>query len=179
MEEIVLDRTSFEALAADTRVKILKSLKERRKTLSELSKELNMSVSGTKEHLETLKKAGLIERIDDGHKWKYYELTKKGKGIIGPKEIKVWILLSISTVALIFSIFSMLSLPSETQLGEASLAKEEMLEGAMAYEEPLANETTVVETTELPTVPLTITIISLICILASLGILLRNRMRSS
>ena len=50
--KIVLDRKSFEALAVDSRVRILKSLKEKRKTLSEISKEQGMSLSGVKEHLE-------------------------------------------------------------------------------------------------------------------------------
>jgi DNA-binding transcriptional ArsR family regulator len=109
-DRIVLDRKAFEALAADTRVKILKSLKQRRKTLSELSKELSMSVSGTKEHLQNLEEADLIVKMDDGHKWKYYELTRKGKEVVGPKEIRVWILLSISAMALIVSMFSLLSL---------------------------------------------------------------------
>jgi DNA-binding transcriptional ArsR family regulator len=109
-DRIVLDRKAFEALAAESRVKILKSLKQRRKTLSELSKELGMSVSGTKEHLQNLENAELIIKMDDGHKWKYYELTKKGKEVVGPKEIRVWILLSISSIAFIISIFSLLSL---------------------------------------------------------------------
>jgi len=108
-DKVVLDRKSFEALAAGTRVKILKSLKQRRKTLSELSKELDMSISGTKEHLQNLEDAELVVKIDDGHKWKYYELTKKGKGIIGPKELKVWILLSISSMAFIVSVMALLA----------------------------------------------------------------------
>lgn len=103
-DKIVLDRRSFEALAVDSRVRIMKSLTQRRKTLSELSSELNLSVSAVKEHLENLEGAGLIVKMDDGHKWKYYELTKKGKDIIGPKELKVWILLSISLVALMVSV---------------------------------------------------------------------------
>jgi len=37
-EKITLDRQTFKILASDTRVDILKSLKVRRKTLSELSK---------------------------------------------------------------------------------------------------------------------------------------------
>ena len=127
-DKIVLDRKSFEALAADTRVKIMKSLKERRKTLSELSKELMMSVSGTKEHLQNLEDADLIEKIDDGHKWKYYELTKKGKEIIGPREIKVWILLSISTVALIFSVFALLP----TGLPQAQFMDSDSMENLQA-----------------------------------------------
>ncbi|MEW6723206.1 MAG: winged helix-turn-helix domain-containing protein [Candidatus Micrarchaeota archaeon] len=112
-EKIVLDRQSFEALAVDTRVKILKSLKARRKTLSEIAKEQGMSVSGIKEHLETLEKVGLIIKKDDGHKWKYYELTKKGSDIVAPKELRVWILLSISTFALVASMFAMFYAPTQ------------------------------------------------------------------
>lgn len=102
-EKIVLDRKSFEALAVDTRVRILKALRQRRKTLTEISGELGLAVSGVKEHLETLQNAELITRVDDGHKWKYYELTKKGSEIISPKELRVWVLLSLSAVALILS----------------------------------------------------------------------------
>lgn len=136
-DKVVLDRKSFEALAAGSRVKILKSLKERRKTLSELSKELDMSVSGTKEHLQNLEDAELVVKIDDGHKWKYYELTKKGKGIIGPKELKVWILLSISGMAFIVSmmaLFAVLGAPMATQT-VASAEAEPLAEPAGAYAE--------------------------------------------
>ncbi|MGV8085569.1 MAG: ArsR/SmtB family transcription factor [Candidatus Bilamarchaeum sp.] len=104
-EKVVLDKKSFEALSVDTRVKILKSLTQRRKTLSEVAEEQKMSVSGIKEHLETLEQADLVIKIDDGHKWKYYELSKKGRDIVGPKELKVWILLSMSAVALVVSLF--------------------------------------------------------------------------
>lgn len=134
-DKVVLDRKSFEALAADTRVKILKSLKERRKTLSELSKELEMSVSGTKEHLQNLEDAELVVKMDDGHKWKYYELTKKGKGIIGPKELKVWILLSISSMAFIVSMMALLA-----ALG-APMAAQELSAVGAEPEEPRMDET--------------------------------------
>jgi len=127
MEEaqIVLDRQSFEALAADTRVKILKLLVKRRKTLSELSTELKMSVSGVKEHLETLEKAGLIEKIDDGHKWKYYELTEKGAAIVAPKaSMRIMLLLSLSIVAFMASAFMMLSPPMTETLPMAAVMPE-------------------------------------------------------
>jgi DNA-binding transcriptional ArsR family regulator len=117
-DKIVLDRKSFEALAVDTRVRILKSLKARRKTLSEISKEQGMSVSGVKEHLETLEGVGLIEKMDDGHKWKYYELTKKGSEIVAPREIRVWILLSISTIALMASMIALFSPPTMVAGGQ-------------------------------------------------------------
>jgi DNA-binding transcriptional ArsR family regulator len=127
-DKIVLDRKSFEALAVDTRVRILKSLRERRKTLTEISNEQDMSVSGIKEHLEVLEQVGLIKKIDDGHKWKYYELTKKGNEIVAPKEVKVLILLSTSIVALLASLLVMFS-------ATAPLASVDSMETAMPAED--------------------------------------------
>ncbi|NIO21828.1 MAG: ArsR family transcriptional regulator [Candidatus Aenigmarchaeota archaeon] len=100
-EKITLDKEVFRTLASGTRVDILKSLDRRRKTLTELSKQFGMSVSTVKEHLDNLVKVGLIEQKDEGHKWKYYELTGKGKDILHPENKKIWILLSISALAMI------------------------------------------------------------------------------
>ena len=100
-DKITLDKHTFKTLASDTRVGLLKSLNVRRKTLSELSKEHKMSVSTIKEHLDHLRKADLIVQKDDGHKWKYYELTRKGRAVLNPEERKIWILLSLSTIAVI------------------------------------------------------------------------------
>ncbi len=99
-EKITLDKGTFKALASDTRIGILKSLGIRRKTLSELAKEHRMSVSTIKEHLDNLSNVGLVEQKDEGHKWKYYELTRKGRGVLNPEEKKIWILLSLSGLAL-------------------------------------------------------------------------------
>ena len=121
-EKIVLDRKSFEALAVDSRIRILKSLKERRKTLSEIASEQEMSVSGIKEHLEILEKVGLILKKDDGHKWKYYELTKKGSDIIAPRELRVWILLSMSMIALIASMTAIFYAPAVPLAGNDMMA---------------------------------------------------------
>ena len=100
-EKITLDKEVFKTLASGTRVDILKSLDMRRKTLTELSKQFGMSVSTVKEHLDNLVNVGLIEQKDEGYKWKYYELTTKGKDILHPENKKIWILLSISAVAMI------------------------------------------------------------------------------
>lgn len=145
-DKIVLDRKSFEALAVDTRVKILKSLKARRKTLTEIAKEEGMSVSGIKEHLSILESVGLIEKIDDGHKWKYYELTKKGREVVGPKEVKVLIVLSTSILALLVSLLFMLgpaAAPMGAQMAGASATVNEtgmrtLESGADVYEAPVA-----------------------------------------
>ncbi len=100
-DKITLDRDTFKTLASGTRVDILKSLDRRRKTLSELSRQFGMSVSTVKEHLQTLVKAGLIVQDDDGHKWKYYDLTRKGKRILHPEDTRIWVLLGVSVLAMV------------------------------------------------------------------------------
>ncbi len=107
-DKITLDKDSFRALSSDTRVAILKSLDRRRKMLTELSKQLSMSPSTVKEHMDHLAKAGLVVQIDDGHKWKYYELTGKGKNVLHPEETKIWIMLGISVIAMIGIFYDML-----------------------------------------------------------------------
>ncbi|MCP4648364.1 MAG: winged helix-turn-helix transcriptional regulator [bacterium] len=102
-DTIKLDRRSFEALAADSRVRILKSLAQRRKTLTELAKELGLSNSTMKEHLDVLVRAGLIIQRDEGRKWKYYDLTRKGQGIVNPYPTKVLIMLAVSLLLVIGS----------------------------------------------------------------------------
>lgn len=99
-EKITLDRETFKTLASDTRINILKSLDQRRKTLSELSKEFGMSVSTVSEHLSNLAGAELVVQRDEGHKWKYYELTRKGRGVLYPENRKIWVVLAVSVIGI-------------------------------------------------------------------------------
>ena len=108
-EKITLNKKVFRTLASDTRISILKSLDVRRKMLAELSKELGMSPSTVKEHMDSLKKAGLVVLKDDGHKWKYYELTRDGKNILHPGDMKVWVILSLSGLAFLVTAYDMAS----------------------------------------------------------------------
>ena len=108
-EKITLDRKAFKVLASDTRIDILKHLNIRRMTLTELSRRLGMSASTVKEHMENLSSAGLVEQKDDGHKWKYYELTGKGKNIVNPVERKVFFVLGLSLVIMLAGFYSMFS----------------------------------------------------------------------
>ncbi len=62
-----------------------------------------MSVSTIKEHLDNLVSVNLIVQIDDGHKWKYYELTKKGKDILHSEDKRIWILLGLSAVGIVYT----------------------------------------------------------------------------
>jgi len=86
VDKVKIDRKTLFALASDTRLEILKKLDERRRTLSELSKELGLSKTTVKEHLDKLLEVGLIKKVNENRKWIYYELTKKGKNILHPNE---------------------------------------------------------------------------------------------
>ena len=102
MDEIVLDKRTFEALAMESRIKILKALKERRKTQSELSKEMVLAPSTVSEHLEKMLEAGLIARKKDHHKWIYYELTEKGQHILSPQKASVFVFALSLTLFVVF-----------------------------------------------------------------------------
>ncbi|HLC79424.1 MAG TPA: winged helix-turn-helix domain-containing protein [archaeon] len=82
MVEISLSRAEFKALSSQTRTKILKMLEQRKYTLSELSTKTGMAAPTVKQHTTILKECGLIELLDEGRKWKYYSLTKKGKELL-------------------------------------------------------------------------------------------------
>jgi DNA-binding transcriptional ArsR family regulator len=80
-----LDRRAIKALASDTRVAILKSLGVRRKMPSELAREQGLAASTVIEHLGVLEGANLIRKVRTGHKWIYYELTRKGQELAAPR----------------------------------------------------------------------------------------------
>ncbi len=99
MDKVKIDRKALFALASETRIEILKKLNERRMTLTELSKELNISKTAVKEHLDKLVQAGLIKKMDEGRKWLYYELTGEGRRILHPEDKTKIILLLSSAIA--------------------------------------------------------------------------------
>lgn len=93
--DVKLDRDVLRALSSDTRVDILKELSSRRFMQSELASSLALSVPTIKEHLAALEKAGLVQRHDEGRKWKYYSLTQKGKGVVEPEGTRLWLVLGV------------------------------------------------------------------------------------
>ncbi len=93
--KITIDRKALFTLASETRINLLKELDKRRMTQSELSKELEISKTAVKEHLDKLEEAGLVERSEEGRKWIYYELTGKGKYVLHPgSKITITLMLS-------------------------------------------------------------------------------------
>ena len=104
-ERIVLDKTSFMALASESRVAVLKKLDERKMTVSELAKELEKSKPAVLKHVTKLVEAGLVKKIDDERKWVYYQLTMRGKHVLHPERVKITLLLSTSFLSLMGAIF--------------------------------------------------------------------------
>ncbi len=100
-DRITLDREAFRVLASETRIGILKSLDTRRKTLTELAGQFGMSASTIKEHMDSLVRAELAIQLDEGHKWKYYQLTPKAKRLLHPSDIRIWVLLSVSSIGMV------------------------------------------------------------------------------
>lgn len=101
MSKITLDAETFKALASATRLTVLKALDERRKTLTELSRDLELNKATVHEHLGLLLAAGLVRKRDDeGRKWIYYELTWTGQKILRPEATTTFnVLLGLSVLA--------------------------------------------------------------------------------
>ena len=90
------DAGTFKALGSKTRLSLIKYLSKRRMTQSELSKCTGLHVSSVKEHLDILEGAGIIQRHDEGNKWKYYSLTSGARrAFSNPLEISLILPLSI------------------------------------------------------------------------------------
>lgn len=109
MEEpvTIVDRDVLKALSADTRMDILKELSEGNRTPSDLGKKLKKSDATIVEHLEGLRKVGLVTKIEQpGKKWIFYTLTERGYGIVSSKKRRLVIILSTSLLALVGSSIS-------------------------------------------------------------------------
>ena len=118
-DEIKMDKKVFEALASETRINILKKLDCRQMTITEMSREMDMAKSSIHEHLAKMTGSGLVEKVEDGHKWTYYYLTRKGRNILHPHETaKILVLLGLSILALAGGITRILSMLTRSA-GEA------------------------------------------------------------
>ncbi|MEA2053592.1 MAG: winged helix-turn-helix domain-containing protein [Candidatus Thermoplasmatota archaeon] len=79
-----LDKKAMKVLASESRIKILKRIDERkRRTVSQLSRDMNLDKSTVHKHLKQLVDAGFVNKLDGNNIWVYYQLTGKGKPWIG------------------------------------------------------------------------------------------------
>jgi DNA-binding transcriptional ArsR family regulator len=77
-----LNEELLRILSSHTRVEILRNLRKRQMTLTELANILEFCKSTVHEHLMRLLNAGLVYRIT-GRKWIYYRLSRKGNYVVG------------------------------------------------------------------------------------------------
>ena len=132
MKEVTLGSSEFKALSSDNRVKILKMLNERKFTLTEISKKLGLTSPSSKQHLEILLKSRLVELIDEGRKWKYYALTRKGKDLIDAEERQTTVLLLLSVTGIMFfGLLFFYTNPYLLQGGEAGLQYAQPIQPAL------------------------------------------------
>src|SRR2546428_2678404 len=114
---ITLDRESFKALASEVRVEILKQLEARRMTVTDLSHAMGLAKPTLLEHLDRLQTAGLVAKVDEGRKWIYYELSKRGRNILHPHEVKIMISLALSILLFSAGVVAMMNATHSTTYG--------------------------------------------------------------
>lgn len=107
VDKIELNREALKAITVDSRMDILKLLKEKSYTLSDIAEKLDFKKPTVKEHLDILVKAQLVDKEDTDRKWKYYSLTDTGKAIVDSKEVKVMFVFALNIVALAGSLLFM------------------------------------------------------------------------
>lgn len=105
---VTLDTESMKALSSEARGRILRALDEKKMTLSDLSRALDLSKPTLKEHLAKLESTQLVRKADEGRKWKYYSLSRKARQILHPGLTRFKILFSFSLSMIVLSVVMML-----------------------------------------------------------------------
>src|SRR5690349_16862988 len=98
-DDIALDPGLLKTLASDSRRDILRLLKQRRMTLTELATALSLGKATVLEHLKKLQEAALILRHEDERLWVYYELTPRGRRVVTPGKTRFYIVMGITAAA--------------------------------------------------------------------------------
>lgn len=119
-EHLNLDQESLKAITVPTRINILKVLSRKQQTLSDLSQILSLSAPALKEHLTVLEKVQMIQKLEEGRKWKYYRITEKGLDLLFPERKRIWITLSLLILSVIGSVASFFQYFSSSKISALS-----------------------------------------------------------
>jgi DNA-binding transcriptional ArsR family regulator len=99
--KVELDKRALFALASDTRLDILSSLRENRRTVSQLADLLNIDKAAIHRHLKKLDEGGFVARTED-HGFVYYGLTWKARSMLSPDDnTRIVLLLTCSLICVI------------------------------------------------------------------------------
>lgn len=97
---VPLDADLIQVLASDTRRRVLRLLQDRRMTLSELARSLDLKKSTVLEHLRKLSDAGLVDRDEEEDRlWVYYDLSHRGRNILSPDRSRLYLAVGASILA--------------------------------------------------------------------------------
>jgi DNA-binding transcriptional ArsR family regulator len=111
-DALPLDQTLIKVLASDTRMDILRLLKQRRMTMTEIARGLSLQKATILEHLDKLQQADLVRRVEDERLWVYYELTRRGKRIVNPGPTRILLLLGWTAAACVVAVALLLAFQS-------------------------------------------------------------------
>lgn len=127
-DAIVMDKKTFKSLTSDTRLKILKLLKKRNHTITEIAEKLGIKKSSVKQHIDILVEGRLVEPVPSSNIWKYYTLTNDGKKLVedeSPKRVVVLLATTIIGLLMMFYGFSSYFFPP---MEESNLEKVQTLQ---------------------------------------------------
>ncbi|MDE1833727.1 MAG: helix-turn-helix transcriptional regulator [Candidatus Micrarchaeota archaeon] len=107
----------------ETKKKILNLLKKREMTLSELSRELNLSTATVSQHLEELHKVGAVEKINNEYfkKMKYYKTNEDANPMV-LKYVLGAIAIILAGSILLFSNHSVANMPTTSPVTTSTQA---------------------------------------------------------
>lgn len=106
-EDLPLEPDLIKVLASDTRREILRLLRERNMTVTELARELDLGKATVHEHLNKLTDAGLVRRKEDERLWVYYEVSPEGKRMLNPQRTRFYLIVAVSVLAGIAAILAL------------------------------------------------------------------------
>jgi len=107
MPKVVLERESLEALASETRVHVLKELRDKQKTITQIARAIAVDKAAVFRHLRKLSDGKLVEK-DTSHSFTYYRLTWRGRAVMFPQETtRIAIMLASSFLILMVAFFSL------------------------------------------------------------------------
>jgi DNA-binding transcriptional ArsR family regulator len=130
-EKILLDSEVFKALASETRLEILKNLDERKKTVTELSRIMDLNKATIYEHLSILNHVGLVTKVESLNKWVYYRLTWKGTDLLHPEKKKIAIVFSAAIMFLIMGMIYLIGYMREAADNYVTFENEKTFDDAM------------------------------------------------
>lgn len=102
MTELTLTLQALRVVAMKHRLRTLRCLRERRRTLGEVASATGLPKTSSHNHLKALERDGFIGRKED-EGWVYYELTDIGRALAESNRIQVTLLLGSSLLAFAFA----------------------------------------------------------------------------